>query len=133
MRLQAPGGGRFATPRKWKSKRVETKSEREIRAHCGLTIFEIHIWSNYLVLCGRVSGALNLAVGLWSLRNKCNHSRGRPACLPRFRGSAASGQTRRSAPTPDSLVALFTQRPLTHGMFGEYFRVASATAEFNRR
>src|SRR5215470_7583694 len=49
---------------------------------------------------------------LWSLRNKCNHSRGRPACLPRFRGSAASGQTRRSAPTLDSLVALFTQRPL---------------------
>jgi hypothetical protein len=63
MRLQAPGGGRFATPREWKSKQVETKSEREIRAHCGLTIFEIHIWSNYWTLCGRVSGALNLAVG----------------------------------------------------------------------
>jgi hypothetical protein len=40
MSLQAPGGGRFATPRKWKSKQVETKSEREIRAGCGLTIFE---------------------------------------------------------------------------------------------
>jgi len=31
----------------------------------------------------RVSGAMNLVVGLWSLRNKCNQAiqhRGRPAC-----------------------------------------------------
>src|SRR5262249_17448024 len=52
----------------------------------------------------------SLGRSIWSLRNKCynaNQRRGRPACLPRPRGPAVSGQTRRSAPT---LIASISQR-----------------------
>src|SRR5215510_14370449 len=130
MSLQAPDGGGFTTPRKRKSKQVETKSEKEIRAHCGLTIFENHIWSTYLALCGRVSGAVNLAAGLWSLRIKRNQWR--LVVRPRPRGQAHShAPAREDAGAP--LVAFISQRPLTHGMFSEYIRAASATADFNRR